>query len=54
MRLIVLCKSQDVEIVQDTAGVFNTEGNDNKGVAGKTGCPYSSFCDLIHILRFVG
>jgi acyl-homoserine lactone acylase PvdQ len=50
----VLCTSRDVEIVQDAAGVFNIGGKDNGGVGGKKGYIYSSSCDLIHILRFVG
>jgi len=51
-RDVVLCKSRDVEKVQDAAGVFNTGGKDNGGVGGQKGYIYSSSCDLIHILRF--
>jgi hypothetical protein len=36
------------------AGVFNTGAKDNGGVGGKKGYIFSSSCDLIHILRFVG
>ena len=53
-RGVVLCKSRDVEIVQDAAVVFNMGGKDNGGVGGKKRYIYSSSCDLIHILRFVG
>jgi len=35
-------------------GVFNTGGKENRGVGGKKGYIYSSSCDLVHILRFVG
>jgi hypothetical protein len=34
--------------------VFNTGGKDNGYVGRKKGYIYSSSCDLIHILRFVG
>jgi hypothetical protein len=34
--------------------VFNTGGNENRGVGGKNGYIYLSSCDLVHILRFVG
>jgi len=59
MRGIVLCKSRDVEIVQNAVcliagGVFNMGGRENGGVCGKNGYIYSSSCDLIHILCFVG
>jgi hypothetical protein len=53
MRAVVLCKSHDVEIVQNATGVFNMGGNDTGGVGGKKGYIYSSFCNLIHILHFV-
>jgi len=53
-RGVVLCKSHDVEIVQDAAGVFNRGGKVNGSVGGKKGYIYSSSCDLIHILRVVG
>jgi len=36
------------------AGVFNTGGIENQVVDGKKGSIYSSSCDLVHILRFVG
>jgi hypothetical protein len=52
-RGVVLCKSHDVERLEDAGGVLNTGGNENGGVGGFTGYIYSSFCDLIHILRLV-
>jgi len=51
---VVLCKSCDVKIGKDAAGVFNTEAEDNGVVGGKKGYIYLSPCDLIHILPFVG
>jgi hypothetical protein len=54
MRGIVLCKSHDIKIVQDAAGVFNPGAKDSAGVGGKKGYIYSSSCDLIHILYYVG
>jgi hypothetical protein len=47
MRGIVLCKSRDVEIVQDAAGVFNTGAQDNGGVGGMMGYIYSSSGDFL-------
>jgi hypothetical protein len=35
-------------------GVFNTGGKEHQGVGGKQGYIYSSTCNLVHILRFVG
>jgi hypothetical protein len=49
-----LCKSSDIKIVQDADGVFNKGGKENEGVGRKKGYVYSSSCDLIHILCFVG
>jgi len=46
-RGVVLCKSRDVEIVQDDGGVFNTGGKDNGGVGGKKGYIYSSSYDFL-------
>jgi hypothetical protein len=38
-----------------TAGsVFNMEGNENGSVGGEKGYIYSSSCDVVHILHFVG
>ena len=54
MRGVVLCQSHDVEIVQDTGGVCNMGSKENGGVSGMKGYIYSSSCDLIHIVRFVG
>jgi len=34
-RGIVLCKSRDVEIVQDAGGEFNTGRKENRGEGGK-------------------
>ena len=51
---VVLCKSHDVEIVQDVASVLNAGGEDNGCVGRKKGYIYSSSCYLIHILRFFG
>jgi len=53
-RGVVLCKSRDVEIVQDAGGVFYTGRKENGGVGGKTGYIYSSSCDLNHILPVAG
>jgi len=53
MRDVVLCKSGNVEIVQDAGGVLNTGGKENGGVGGKKGYLYCSSWDLIHIVRFV-
>jgi len=54
MRGVVLCKSRDVERVEDAGGVLNTGGKENEGVGRKKDYIYSSSCDLIHILRLVG
>jgi len=53
-RGIDLCKSRDVERVQNTCGVFNMGGKENGGVGGRKGYIYLSSCNSIHILRFVG
>jgi len=37
-----MCKSRHVEIVQDAAREWNTEGKGHGGVSGKTGYKYSS------------
>jgi len=39
-RGVVLCKSRDVEIIQDAAGVFNTGGKENGGFVMKKGYIY--------------
>jgi hypothetical protein len=36
-RGIVLCKSRDVEVVQNAGFVFNTEGKEYGGLGGKKG-----------------
>ena len=51
---VVMCKSRDVESVENAGGVFNTGGKENNGVGGKKGYIYSSSCDLIHVLCCVG
>jgi len=43
-----------VERVQDAGVVLNMGGNESGGEGGKKGYIYSSSCDLIHNLRFVG
>jgi len=53
-RGVVLCKSRDVEQFEDAGGVLNTGGKENGGEVGKKGYIYSSSCDSIHILRFIG
>jgi hypothetical protein len=47
MRRVVLCKSHDVKIVQNAAGVLNTGGKDNGGEGGKKGYIYSSSSDFL-------
>jgi hypothetical protein len=54
MKGVVLCKSRDVERVEDAGSVLNRGGKENGGEGGKKGYIYSSSCELIHILRFVG
>jgi hypothetical protein len=54
MSDVVLFKSRDIEIHQDSASMLNTWGTDDGGVGGKKRYIYSGSCDLIHILRFVG
>ena len=51
---VVLCKSRNVDIVQNAAGFFNTGGIDNGGVCRNKGYLYSSSCDLIYIMCCVG
>jgi hypothetical protein len=43
-----------VERVDDASCVLIMGGKENGGEGGKKGYIYSSYCDLIHILRFVG
>jgi len=43
-----------VERVEDAGGVLNWGGKENGGEGGRKGYIYSSSCNLIHILRFVG
>jgi len=35
LRAVVLCKSRDVEIVQDAGSVFNMGRKENRGLGGK-------------------
>jgi hypothetical protein len=49
-----MCKSHVVERVWDAGSVFNTGGKQCGRIGGKKGYIYSSSCDLIHILHFVG
>jgi hypothetical protein len=53
-RAVVLFKPCDVESAEAAGGELITGGKENVGVGGKKGYIYSSSCDLIHILRFVG
>ena len=41
-----LCKSRDVEGVEEAGGVSNTGGNETGDVGRKKGYIYSSFCDF--------
>jgi hypothetical protein len=43
-----------VERGEDAGGLLNTRRIENGGKDGKKGYIYSSSCNLIHILRFVG
>ena len=43
-----------VERVEDAGHVLNAAGKENGGEGGKKGYIYSSSCDLIYILRFIG
>jgi len=51
---VVWCKSRVIEMVQDAGSVFNMGRKDDGGVGGKKGFIYSSSCNQIQILRFVG
>jgi hypothetical protein len=52
-RGIVLCRSRNVEIVQDAASVFNTGGKENGGVDGREGYIDPSSCDfLVQLVRY--
>jgi hypothetical protein len=51
---VVLCKSRDLEAVEDGGGVLNMGGQEIGWVGGRKGHIYSSSSDLIHMLRFVG
>jgi hypothetical protein len=54
MRGVVLCKSRDAEQVEDAGGVLNTGGKGNRDEDRNKGYIYSSSCDVIHLLHFVG
>jgi len=43
-----------VKGVEDAGGVLITGGQENGGEGSKKGYTYSSSCDLIDILHFVG
>jgi hypothetical protein len=49
-----LCEDTCVERVEDAGGLLDTGGKENGGEGRKKGYRYSSSCDLIHILYFVG
>jgi hypothetical protein len=51
---MILCKARDVDRAEDAGGVSNMGGKENAGVGGKTVYIYSSSCNVIHILCFVG
>jgi len=53
-RGIVLCKSHDVERVEDAGRVLTMGGTENGGESGNNRNIYSSSCDLIHILLCAG
>ena len=53
MRGVVLCKSCDVERVEDAGRVLNPGGKENGGVGGKKGYIYSSSCDVLVQLRLL-
>jgi hypothetical protein len=53
-RGVVLCKSRDVKRVEHAGGVLNAGGKVKGGEGGKKGYIYSSSCNLIHVLQFVG
>jgi len=46
-RGVVLCKSHDVEGVEDAGSVLNTEGKEHGGVGEKKRYIYSSSCDFL-------
>jgi len=46
-RGVSLCKSHDVERVENAGGVLNTEGKDIGGVGRKKRYIYSSCCDFL-------
>jgi hypothetical protein len=49
-----LCKSRDGTRVQHADHLLNTGGKENGAGGGKKRYIYFSFCDLNHILHFVG
>jgi len=52
-RGVVLCKSRDVDIIQDPGGVFNMGGKEKGGVGGKKGYIYLSSSDfLVQLVRY--
>jgi len=54
MRYVDLCKSHDLERVDDAGGVLNTGTKENGGERGKKGYIYSSSCKfLVHLVLLV-
>jgi len=53
MRGIVLCKSSDVEIVQDAGSVFNKDRKLNGGVGGKKSEWRCRREEVIYIVQFL-
>ena len=52
-RSYAVCKSCDVEILQDCGGVFNSGGKENCSVGAKKRYIYSSFCDfLLQLVKY--
>ena len=46
-RGVVVCKSQDVELVQDACGVFTAGRTENGGVGRRMGYIYLYSCDYL-------
>jgi hypothetical protein len=53
-RGVDLTTTPYVERVKNVGGVVNMTGKENGGDGGKKGYIYSSSCELIYILHFVG
>jgi hypothetical protein len=52
-RGVILCKTRDVDGIEDTRSEVNPGRRENGGVDGKKGYLYSSSRNLIHILCFI-